>query len=332
MENEELNNIPLDHQENPIIIPIIPNNNIENPIRIENLQNNYTNESENNPTIALTNISNQLNNIRERLNLHEADYNQLNNNLINENIINSTQINNSYNNPINNEPNILNNNNPNNITNNINNNIKLNEIFSEYPFQNNFFVFSSGLAVLLLCWIILFNINQEFTFSNLEREDMFLNYLLINILIAIITWNFYLIFSNFIFKTNSLKKNDTKKYIKLKETLMFSPFWMYCVVKYSVPNYLSTIFDGFFIVFVSIQYKINFIFSIRLYKFFNDKILNISNFHLEENKGFMMTIRLNLLIIALYNFIFLSFMFLFLSQTDYIYKFIILGKVKLYFF
>jgi len=205
----------------------------------------------------------------------------------------------------------------------------INKVFGDFPFQDKFLLFSSGLAILIVCWLILLNVNQEITLAYLENEDMYINYLLINILIFILSWDFYLLMQNFVFHSSPQIREENKNSLKLKEILLFSPFWMYCVIKYSVPNYLSTIFDGFFIVFVSIQYKINFIFSLRLYKFINNKINNITNFHLGENKELMNKMRIHFMILILYNLLFISFLYLFLGESDLLYKFIILNKVIL---
>lgn len=332
--------------------PSVVNNNTENINHLisNNAENVNLLESANNSLNLLNRITSELTSIQERL---REQNNQINiiNSFNSAEIFNSLQRNQSINtinnlnqirfaNLINNSGN--NNNNNNNLMDNRQNinrrviNISLlNKIFSDYPFQDQFLLFSSVLGLIIICWIIILNVNQELTLNYLESEDMYLNYLLINIVIFIFAWNFYLLLQNFIFGTNSEQKQENlnKNSLKFKEILLFSPFWMYCVVKYSVPNYLSTIFDGFFIVFVSVQYKINFIFSLRLYKYVKHKITNITNIHLDENQNFMFKIRIHYFIIVIYNLIFFSFLFLFLSDSDLLYKFIVLNKVfsKFYF-
>lgn len=310
---------------NPILNTIINSNRAnENPEIIqENIQANTDNNNQNtnaqlletahNSLNILNRITNELTTIQARLQDHNNQITQMNNfeNLREFGL----------------ENNPINVNNPNVNRRVININI-INKVFSDFPFQDKFLLFSSGIALLIVCWLILFNFNQEITLSYLENEDMYLNYLLINILIFIFSWDFYLFLQNFVFHSSPEKREENKNSLKLKEILLFSPFWMYCVIKYSVPNYLSTIFDGFFIVFVSIQYKINFIFSIRLYKYINNKINNISNFHLDENKALMIKMRIHFMIIILYNLLFISFLYLFLGESDLLYKFIILNKVK----
>ena len=321
MENDQINPNEINNHLNPIDSNLQDNqinNNINpnNTNNTENITNRDLLNSANNSLEILNRISSELNTLQERLNNQSNQINNINridqNNLIN------------LNNFARNE----------NVTNNrgeANLNF-INKILSDFPFQNKFFLFSSGLAGLILCWLIVLNIHHQITFSYLESEDMYLNYLLLNILIFLFTWNYYLVFSNFILETNLDLKNVNKISIKLKEILLFSPFWMYCVIKYSVPNYLSTIFDGFFIIFISIQYTVNFIFSIRLYKYSNNKIMNISNIHLDENKKIMRNIRLNYFVIAIYNIIFMTLVILFLSESDLFFKFIILNKVIIYFF
>jgi hypothetical protein len=131
-----------------------------------------------------------------------------------------------------------------------------------------------------------------------------------------------------VFFTNIQEKPQNKNSLKLKEFLMFSPFWLYCVIKYSAPNYLNTVFDAFFVVYISIQHKINYIFSLRLYKFVNEKITNITNIHLEENKNFMRKIRIHFFLIIFYNVFLLIFLNILLDETDFFYKLILLNKVK----
>ncbi len=337
--NNNIANNNLVNELNPILNTIIINNRnraeIDNPhqhqINQENTQINNNQQqqnaanalllqSANNSLDILNRITSELTTIQARLQDHNNQITQINNfedsrvgfpfasnNVTNINI------------PIN----------PNNESRSVININIINKVLSDFPFQDKFLLFSSGLAVLIVCWLIFFNVNLEITLAYLENEDMYLNYLLINILIFIFSWNFYLLLQNFVFHSSPAEiREENKNSLKLKEILLFSPFWMYCVIKYSVPNYLSTIFDGFFIVFVSIQYKINFIFSIRLYKFINNKINNISNFQLDENIGLMRKMRIHLLIIALYNLLFISFLFLFLEESDLLYKFIILNKVE----
>ena len=327
--NNNIDNNNLINELNPILNTIINSNRANNNTEINqennqiNTDNNNNNnqianaqllETANNSLDILNRITNELTTIQARLQDHNNQITQINNV---ENFRDFRLGNNAVNM------------NPNGDRRVININF-INKVFSDFPFQDKFLLFSSGLALLIVCWLILLNINQEITLAFLENEDMYLNYLLLNILIFIFSWDFYLLLQNFVFDSNPQKREENKNSLKLKEILLFSPFWMYCVIKYSVPNYLSTIFDGFFIVFVSIQYKINFIFSIRLYKFINNKINNISNFHLDENRGLMSKMRIHFMIIILYNLLFISFLYLFLDESDSLYKFIILNKVKLY--
>jgi len=299
------------------------NNNLENNAEEGNDNNNINNNNNNNNILEsaqnsiniLNRITAELTTIQSRLQNYHNEINNINH--VNNNIENLREL------PI---PNYQLNRNFNLNRRVVNINL-LNSYLSDYAFKDHFFLFSSGLALMIICWIILLNLNQEITFTYLENEDMYLNYLLINIVIFIFSWNFYLILQNFIFQSSPVNKEENKNSIKLKELLLFSPFWMYCVIKYSVPNYLATVFDGFFIVFVSIQYKINFIFSLRLYKFINNKITNISNIHLNENKKLIRNMRIHFAIIILYNLIFLSILFLFLGESDFLYIFIMLNKV-----
>jgi hypothetical protein len=325
--NNNIANSNLINELNPILNTII-NNNIQNNNNNnnENIQdNNESNannsqnqnaqliESTNNSLEILNRITSELTTIQARLHDHSNQITQMSNL---ENFRDLRLVNNVINR------------NPNVNRRIININI-INKVFGDFPFQDKFLLFSSGLAILIVCWLILLNVNQEITLAYLENEDMYINYLLINILIFILSWDFYLLMQNFVFHSSPQIREENKNSLKLKEILLFSPFWMYCVIKYSVPNYLSTIFDGFFIVFVSIQYKINFIFSLRLYKFINNKINNITNFHLGENKELMNKMRIHFMILILYNLLFISFLYLFLGESDLLYKFIILNKVIL---
>jgi hypothetical protein len=332
--NPILNNIVNTNRQNIIM------NNIPNPIiNVEennNIQNLNLLESANNSLNILNRITNELSTIQARLQEHNNQIHRMNNlntinNIINNNNNNNIDVdNNSINDILGNlgefrNPNLNRNQNTNQRQININ---ILNRILSDFPFQDQFFIFSLALAILIICWLILKNMNIEFTFPYLESEEMYLNYLLINIIFFIFSWDFFLFLQNFIFHSSPERREENKASLKLKEIILFSPFWMYCTIKYSVPNYLSTIFDGFFIVFVSIQYKVNFIFSIRLYKYINNKITNISNLYLDENKGLMRKMRIHFMLIILYNLIFISFLFLVLEDSDFLYKLILLNKVN----
>ena len=217
-----------------------------------------------------------------------------------------------------------------NDMNNININLNsLNKILSEMFFQDQFLFTSMAIGMLLICWVMLLTIKEEFSFSLMESENMYFCYLLINVIIFIFTWNFYLVLQNFVFYTNTLEKPQNKNSLKLKEFLMFSPFWLYCIIKYAAPNYLNTVFDAFFVVYVSIQHKINYMFSLRLYKFINEKITNITNIHLEENKDFMKKNRIHFFLIIFYNIFLLTFLNIMLDETEFFYKLILLNKVKI---
>lgn len=292
------------------------NNNLNNNAEEVNNNNNNILESAQNSINILNRITAELTTIQSRLQNYHNEINNINN--VNNNIENLREVT---------IPNYQLNRNF-NLNRRVVNISLINSYLTDFAFKDHFLLFSSGLALMIICWIILLNLNQEITFTYLENEDMYLNYLLTNLVIFIFSWNFYLILENFIFQSSPVIKEENKNSIKLKELLLFSPFWMYCVIKYSVPNYLATVFDGFFLVFVSIQYKINFIFSLRLYKFINNKITSISNIHLNENKNLMRNMRIHFAIIILYNLIFISILFLFLGESDFLYIFIILNKVS----
>jgi hypothetical protein len=310
----------------------------------ENLTRTIINTA-NNSLNVLNRITSELNIIQQRIqnenqNIIAETFNNRNeiinnnNNINTENIINNNTNQNNLNN-INLMNRILQENrdrqnlniNPNNMNININLN-SLNKILGEMFFQDKFFFSSLAIGILLICWVNILMIKEEFSFSLLENENMYFCYLLINIIIFIFTWNFYLFLQNFVFFTNTEEKPQNKNSLKLKEYLMFSPFWLYCVIKYSAPNYLNTVFDAFFVVYLSIQHKINFIFSLRLYKFINQKITNITNIHLEENKNFMKKIRIHFFLIIFYNVFLLTFLNILLDETDFLYKLIILNKVN----
>jgi len=288
-------------------------------------------DTANNSLNVLNRISNELNNIQQRLQNQNisSEGNQGNQNHLNNlNQINNIHLMNRllHENRERQSQNINSMNDMNNININLN---SLNKILSEMFFQDQFLFTSMAIGMLLICWVMLLTIKEEFSFSLMESENMYFCYLLINVIIFIFTWNFYLFLQNFVFYTNTLEKPQNKNSLKLKEFLMFSPFWLYCIIKYAAPNYLNTVFDAFFVVYVSIQHKINYMFSLRLYKFINEKITNITNIHLEENKDFMKKNRIHFFLIIFYNIFLLTFLNIMLDETEFFYKLILLNKVKI---
>lgn len=197
--------------------------------------------------------------------------------------------------------------------------------FKHIIYSKRFFIISSLLLIIFLILFRFVSKELNITLETLESEDMFILYFLIYIILSIVTWNFYLLFSAFLTKSHYTKsKSDL---ILTADLLYFNPILFTFMIFYYNNTFVKTTFDVFAWMMISTQYFINYCFSLHLYKFTNYKISQITNFMSPENKYLMIRLRLNYAILVISNLIFSYLLDVGIKETEFMYKYFVLLKV-----
>jgi hypothetical protein len=196
--------------------------------------------------------------------------------------------------------------------------------FKHLIYSRKFFIVS---AIFLIIFAILFKMatnDLSITIESLESEDMCLIYFLIFTITSIVTWNFYLLFSVFITKSQFIKlKTDL---ILTADLLYFNPILYTFMIFYYNNTFIKTSFDVFAWMMISSQYFINYCFSVHLFKHANYKISQITNYMSPENKRIMYRFRINYTILLFSNIIFSYILKVGIKDTDFMYKYFVLIK------
>ena len=257
---------------------------------MENLQERMPFQRNENPNINNSNINNNNNNINNNQNQNNSIFNRNNiNNISNSyNSINSIISNNS----INTSNNSINNESENN-DNNSNNEKKCNKIiinfFNSIIYTKNCHKISLIIVLLFLFWMIyLFSfINyQNCSIMKLESEDSYFWIIIwmMNGIIFVITWNFYVYIFTSIFKYEYSKGNGNVR-SSFAEEFYKSPFGFVLFFYYFDNKFLNNPIDNSLWILLGFQYFLLHYNLVQFYKQF-DKEISVRSYNFnEKNKA-----------------------------------------------
>jgi hypothetical protein len=196
--------------------------------------------------------------------------------------------------------------------------------FEQVIYSNKCFPISAMILSVLTFFLAYSVKKKDWEIELLESEEMAFIYFLIFLIIAILTWNFYLAMNLLIGNTryNKVKANV----IIFADSLYFNPIIFTFMIYYYDRSFLQTSFDILFVLIITTHYYTIFYFTINLFKHAEFKISQITNFMLDENKTLLLRLRINFLALGLCNFIFSYFVKLAVKETDFMYKYFILLK------
>ncbi len=205
----------------------------------------------------------------------------------------------------------------------------------EILFSKFFLIISTLISICIIALAFLLLKDHEYDINILESDEMIIPYLLIFLIIITLSWNFYILlllaltnFENlmsFIFQVENLhsyyrSSNFTDIY--------YNPFFFNLILTALNRKYLSSNFDIFILSTISTEYALNSYFSYLLYSHFNKKIKSIMNYYNPENSDMIFCMRIGFFILFWINIAFTLFLHQLISETDYLYQYMILFKVS----
>jgi hypothetical protein len=185
----------------------------------------------------------------------------------------------------------------------------------------------SGVLFTFLIVFLSFSINRgNWEIESLESEDMAWLYFLLYLAGSVLTWNFYLGVNLLIGRTRNIKSNADV--IILADTLYFNPLLATFMAYFYDKAFLQTSFDAFVYLVITTHYFISFCFTINLYKHTDRAISEITNFSLPENTYMINRSRVNYVALAISNLTFTFFLKMAIRETDFMYKYFLILKVR----
>jgi len=177
----------------------------------------------------------------------------------------------------------------------------------------------------------------SFSLENLEEDGMYLIYILLFFFCFISIWNFFLLISLIIFRIDftEIKIDHLKNFNSSTLTIdifYFNP-GIYCFIIYTFyKSFFPSNLDLLIWHLISAVYFVNFVFSNKLLFYTKLKVKYITNKIFYDNNKLrhslsLNRIRANQIVLILVNIFYVYFLGQCLRETDFIHKYLLIGKV-----